>query len=140
MGFLCIELPSGAGADPHPAIVHSAATLVNKSREFDKIADEICTEWTMTAAEQMNELAALRIEHEQARQEVVDAATRFSSALLAVKQVLDAMYEAQSKVIPQSMALENRAVRPLMVALRARVAFLLEIRRSDPRSDPTPST
>lgn len=119
--------------------MQSAATLVNKSREFDKIADEICTEWTMTAAEQINELAALRIENEHARQEVMDAAKRLSSALLAVKQVLDAMYEAQSKAIPHSAALENKAVRPLILALRARVAFLLETRQPDQPADSTRS-
>eukprot|EP00630_Chrysocystis_fragilis_P009173 CAMPEP_0197409520 /NCGR_PEP_ID=MMETSP1165-20131217/30043_1 /TAXON_ID=284809 /ORGANISM="Chrysocystis fragilis, Strain CCMP3189" /LENGTH=53 /DNA_ID=CAMNT_0042935985 /DNA_START=30 /DNA_END=188 /DNA_ORIENTATION=+ len=44
------EEPRPGGA-PHPTVAAHAATVVGKSREFDRLVDRLSETWTMTAAE-----------------------------------------------------------------------------------------
>ncbi|KAJ8609150.1 hypothetical protein CTAYLR_006084 [Chrysophaeum taylorii] len=125
------------GAAPHPVVAANAATLVTKSREFDRIVDDLGAEWTQTAAEQIEELAELRRDHEAARREVLVAAGTLANAINATSQLLDGMFEAQKKVIPRARALENRAIRAPTIALRERVAsFLADASRKDQGGPP----
>lgn len=89
------------------------------------MVDDLGKDWAQTPAEQMNELARLRAENERARHDVLDASRLLANAGISVSHVIDAMYKAQSEVYPHAAALENRAVRPLAVALRKRLAALL---------------
>lgn len=121
-------LPTEArtGGAPHPSVAATAAAIVHKSREFDQLVDDLGAEWTQSAADLDDDLADARAEHEAARLDVLRAHRSLSDVADATSQLLNAMYDATQNVAKGRHALENRAVYAPTVALRDRIAAIID--------------
>lgn len=121
------QLPEEArtSAAPHPVVLANATALVNKSREFDGLVDELGRSWTtQTAAEQMDLLASLRHDHDVAGTRLVVAHSTLAKIIAANTAVLDSVHTAHIKA--GKLALHNKHIRYPTQALRARVLDLLQ--------------
>ena len=107
---------------PHPVVAELAREILQKSRDLDALVDGLEREWSLTTAEQKQELAVLRVAHQAAGDDVRRASDEFQGVLDHVSEVLDNMYLAQQHVIPRTAVLSNRAIRPLVEILEARLS------------------
>ena len=120
---------------PHPVIKELATEIVKRSREFDGLCDELEEAWTLTGEEQQERLAVLHVAHGAAGEDVLLAEKDFERCMDDVKEVLDNMYEAQRHIIPRTAVLSNRAIRPALEILRAKLQAMAEAHHWPPGAD-----